>query len=289
MTAQGPRKAGILGWPVAHSLSPHIHRYWLNRYGLPGTYDLLPVSPEDFHARVRSLQADGYRGANVTVPHKVAAFEAVDEATDLARRIGAVNTLYYEGSRLIGTNSDASGFLENLRQGARNWSIGTGPAVVLGAGGAARAVLVALQEAGCPALVLLNRTRQKAEALAGALGPGIEVLDWSERATALAGANLLVNTTALGMSGQPPLEIELDALPRAALVNDIVYRPLETPLLAAARRRGHQVVDGLGMLLHQARPGFRKWFGPLPDPHEANPDAPEVTAELHALVLKAAR
>ncbi len=273
-----PPKAGVMGWPVEHSLSPHIHRYWLGRYGIAGDYLLIPVPPEDFVETARGLARDGFVGANVTVPHKLAAFEAADEVSAVARRIGAVNTLYYRDGRLIGTNTDGTGFLENLRQGAPGWDPGAGPAVVLGAGGAARAVAVALLEAGVPELRLLNRTRARAEALADALGGPITVADWAARSETLAGAALLVNTTSLGMVGQGPLELALEALPRRALVNDIVYRPLETDLLARARARGNPVVDGLGMLLHQARPGFELWFG----------RAPEVTEELRQLVLEAA-
>ena len=271
-------KAGVIGWPVEHSLSPLIHRYWLRRYNIEGEYLLLPIAPEDIQKRLRHLRRDGFCGANVTVPHKRAALEAADRVSDTARRIGAVNTLYFEGDALVGTNSDAAGFMENLRRGALNWEPAAGPAVVLGAGGAARAVAVALLDAGVPRIRLLNRTRTRAEALAEDLDGAIEVLDWSQRDACLEGAGLLVNTSSLGMLDQPPLEIDLAALPREALVTDIVYRPLETGLLASARAHGNPLVDGLGMLLHQARPGFAHWFG----------REPEVTDELRALVLEAA-
>ena len=271
----GGRKAGVMGWPVAQSLSPRIHGYWLRHYGIEGDYILIPVEPADFHDKVRGLSAEGFCGANVTIPHKVAAFEAVDRATDLAKRIRAVNTLYFEAGELVGTNTDGYGFLENLVQGAPDWKADAGPAVVLGAGGAARAVVVALLDAGAPEVRLTNRTRAKAEALQSEFGNKVTLVDWAEREQALAGANLLANSTALGMTGQAPLELRLDELPSGALVNDIVFKPLETPLLAAARTRGNRVVDGLGMLLHQARPGFALWFG----------REPEVTAELRAAVL----
>lgn len=271
-------KAGVIGWPVEHSLSPLIHRYWLRRYGIAGEYLLLPVPPEDIRKRLLNLGRDGFCGANVTVPHKRAALEAADRVSGTARRIGAVNTLYFEGGALVGTNSDADGFMENLRQGALNWDPAAAPAVLIGAGGAARAVTVALLDAGVPQIRLLNRTRTHAEALANDLGGPIEVLDWPQRDACLEGAGLLVNASSLGMVGQPPLALALDGLPRDALVTDIVYRPLETGLLAAARARGNPWVDGLGMLLHQARPGFAHWFG----------REPEVTGELRALVLEAA-
>ncbi len=277
MSPQTPsRKSGLLGWPVAHSLSPRIHRYWLSHYGIDGQYLLIPVPPEAFHDKVRNLRHDGFCGANVTVPHKVAALAAVDRLSPEARRIGAVNTLHFEGETLVGSNSDGEGFYENLRANAPDWDPKAGFAVVLGAGGAARAVAVALIDAGVPELRLINRTRARAEALREDLEGDISVHGWQDRDAALECANLLVNTTSLGMSGQPPLHLRLDALPVEALVNDIVYKPLETGLLAAARARGNPVVDGLGMLLHQARPGFRLWF------HRD----PEVTAELRAAVLE---
>lgn len=271
------RLAGVLGWPVAHSRSPRLHGHWLQHYGIDGAYVPLPVRPERFEAAVRALLDLGFRGANVTIPHKEAALALCDAVTPLARRIGSVNTLVFRDGRIEGDSSDGFGFLENLRQEAPDWRAGAGPAVVLGAGGAARAVIAALLDAGAPAVRLLNRTRTRAEALAEALGGVVEVLDWGAWEPALGGAGLLVNTTSLGMSGQPPLEIELAALPPRTLVNDIVYVPLETPLLAVARARGNPVVDGLGMLLHQARPGFEAWFGLLP----------EVTPALRRAVLEA--
>ena len=272
------RKAGVIGWPVAHSLSPVIHRYWLRKYGIEGDYDLIPVSPEKAEGVIRNLTGLGYCGANVTIPHKLTALRVADRATDRARRIGAVNTLFYGDGLLIGDNSDAEGFLRNLTATGPGWSIEDGTAVVLGAGGASRAVIVALSDAGVRSIRLLNRTRERAEELQH-LAPGITtVVDWEDRSSTLVGASLLVNATSLGMVGNPPLEIDLARLPTDAVVNDIVYRPLETSLLAAARSRGNRVVDGLGMLLYQACPGFRVWFG-----HE-----PEVTDELRQMVLEAA-
>jgi len=270
------RLAGVLGWPVGHSKSPRLHGYWLERHGIDGAYMPLPVAPVDFADAVRALARLHFRGANVTVPHKEAALTVCDEADDHAHRLGAVNTLVFANGRIQGSNTDGVGFLNNLRQGAPDWRPEAGPAVVLGAGGAARAVVVALLDAGAPEIRLVNRTRAKAEAIASHLGGPIRVADWGDWARALTGAGLLVNTTSLGMTGQPPLAIDLGPLPDAAVVNDIVYQPLETPLLAQAARRGNPVVDGLGMLLHQAVPGFEAWFGVRP----------EVTDELRRFVLQ---
>ena len=277
-TRKAALRAGVIGWPVAHSLSPEIHRYWLRRYGIEGAYDPIAVAPADIEGFLADLRGHGYCGANVTVPYKVHALRAAKRVTETARRIGAVNTLYFENGALVGTNTDAEGFYRNLQAVAPDWSATRGPAVVLGAGGAARAVVVALADAGAPAIRLINRTREKAEALRELAPDVMQVVDWEARESALSGAGLLVNTTSLGMVGQPPLTIDLERLPREALVYDIVYRPLETDLLAMARARGNKVVEGLGMLLFQARPGFRLWFG----------CEPEVTDELRRIVLKAA-
>ncbi len=271
-------RAGVIGWPVDHSRSPKLHGFWLAQYGLSGRYDKLPVPPEDVGAFLEALPKEpGFRGVNVTLPNKVAVLPYLAEVDPVARRIGAVNTIVVrpDGS-LQGSNTDAFGFLASLRADApKMWRAANGPAVVLGAGGASRAIIVALLDAGTPELRLTNRSREKAEALAAEFGNRLQVVDWDDRATALAGAGLLVNTTSLGMGGQPDLDLPLDDLPVTALVNDIVYTPLETGLLAAARARGNPVVDGLGMLLHQGRPGFEAWFGV----------APEVTPELRAAVL----
>ncbi len=270
------RLAGVMGWPVGHSKSPRLHGWWLNHYGIDGAYIPLGVPPERFEQAVRALPALGFAGCNVTVPHKEAALRAMDHLSPEARRIGAVNTVVVrpDGS-LEGRNTDGFGFLANLRQGCPSWQPSAGPALVLGAGGAARAVIVALLDAGVPELRLTNRTRARAEDLAAELGGPITVVDWDERTAALEGCDLLANTTSLGMTGQPPLEMALGPLPAGALVTDIVYAPLMTSLLTAAAARGNPVVDGLGMLLHQARPGFEAWFGRLP----------EVTDELRAFVL----
>jgi shikimate dehydrogenase len=270
-------RAGVMGWPVAHSRSPVLHGYWLKQYGIDGSYERLPVAPEALEQAFRDLPAHGFAGCNLTIPHKERALGLVDRLDASARRIGAVNTVIVAADgTLDGGNTDAFGFHANLVATAPGWTAAAGPAIVLGAGGGARAVVAALIDNGAPEVRLLNRHRGRAEDVAAALGRPVSVLPWERRAAALADASLLVNTTSLGMAGQPPLEIALDALPRSAVVNDIVYVPLETPLLAAARARGNRVVDGLGMLLHQARPGFAAWFGV----------EPEVTPALRAHVLQ---
>jgi shikimate dehydrogenase len=269
------RAAGVIGWPVAHSRSPKLHGYWLQHYGVAGAYLPLPVQPGRLPEALRGLSALGFAGCNVTVPHKEAALALADQADAVARRIGAANLLVVrpDGS-LHAANTDGYGFLANLAERHQGWRADAGPAVVLGAGGSARAVVAALCDTGAPDVRLLNRTRDRAEALAAAIGGPIRVLDWNFRARALNGAALLVNTTTQGMQGQPPLDLDLSALPTEAVVTDLVYVPLETPLLAAARARGNPAVDGLGMLLHQAVPSFEAWFTVRP----------EVTAELRALI-----
>jgi shikimate dehydrogenase len=258
--------AGVMGWPVWHSRSPRLHGYWIERCGVDGTYVPLAVPPAHFPQALRMLALMGFRGVNVTVPHKEAALAAVDTIDAAARRIGAVNTVMMEADgTLRGTNTDGVGFLEHLKASSPAWSPAAGPAVVIGAGGAARAVIVALQDAGVREIRLVNRTRERAEQLAMALNGALGVLPWVARNRALDGAALVVNTTTLGMSGQPALEIELDALPAGACVFDCVYSPLETALLAQARAKGFVAVHGLGMLIHQARAGFAAWFGVEPE------------------------
>ncbi|MEK0085367.1 shikimate dehydrogenase [Benzoatithermus flavus] len=268
------RLAGVMGWPVGHSLSPRLHGHWFERYRIDGTYVPLPVRPEDVALAFQALPRLGFLGWNVTVPHKEAAFRLVDEHDPAAARIGAVNTVLVQpDGRLLGLNTDGAGFLAHLRATAPSWTPAAGPVALLGAGGAARGIAVALLEAGVPSLRLTNRTPERAAALAeelARLGRGVELLPWAAREGAfLEGAALLVNATSLGMAGQPPLELSLTVLPRAAVVADIVYVPLETALLRAARRRGHVAVDGLGMLLHQAVPGFSHWGGVVPVVDEA--------------------
>jgi len=270
------RLAGVMGWPVAHSLSPRLHGYWLQHYGIDGAYVPLPVRPERLGSALRALPDLGFAGCNLTVPHKEAALGALDEVAEDARRIGAVNTILVraDGS-LYGWNTDIEGFAQSLIAALPEWSIAGKHAVVLGAGGAARAVVAAVQNLGAEEVVILNRTRERAEALATDLGEAIRPLSWERRSEALSQAALLINTTTLGMLGKPPLSIDLAPLPTDAVVADIVYAPLETPLLAEARLRGHRIVDGLGMLLYQAVPGFEAWFG----------RRPEVTPALRDFVL----
>jgi shikimate dehydrogenase len=271
------RLAGVMGWPVEHSLSPRLHGYWLEHHRIDGAYVPLAVAPEDLPTALMALPALGFRGVNLTLPHKEQALELCQEVDDLARRIGAVNTIVVRAGKLVGSNSDAFGFLENLKHGAPDWRADAAAAVVLGAGGASRAVVAALADAGTPEVRIVNRTRERAEALAASLGGAITVHGWDQRQAALREAGLLVNTTTLGMAGQAPLDLDLGGLPPDALVTDIVYSPLMTPLLEAARVRGNPLVDGLGMLLHQARPGFEAWFG----------IRPEVTPALREFVLSA--
>ena len=267
--------AGVMGWPVAHSRSPAIHGHWIRQYDLRGAYVLLPVQPERLVDAVRGLGALGFAGCNLTIPHKVAAMSLVDRVEPLARRIGAINTLVVEpDGTLSGRNTDAYGYIQSLLEAKPDWRADAGPVVVLGAGGAARAILVALIERGARDIRLCNRSLDKAQDLANELGAPIQAVAWDQREAALEGAALLVNTTSLGMKGQPPLDLALEALPRQALVSDIIYVPLQTPLLAAAQARGNPTVNGLGMLLHQARPAFEAWFGVLP----------QVTPELRRLV-----
>jgi shikimate dehydrogenase len=272
---QAFRAACVIGWPVAHSRSPLLHGHWLARHGIRGAYLPLAVQPGRMEAALRGLSALGFAGGNVTVPHKEAALAVVDQADALARRIGAVNLVVVQpDGSLHGANTDAYGFLANLREQAPGWRAEAGPVVVLGAGGSARAVLAALGDAGVPEIRLVNRTQDRAKGLASSLGRAISVVAWDDRAAALAGATLLVNTTTQGMHGQPALDLDLSSLPAGAVVTDLVYVPLETPLLAAARARGNPVVDGLGMLLHQAVPSFEAWFGVRPS----------VTPDLRALI-----
>ncbi len=270
------RLAGVLGWPVEHSRSPRLHGYWLDHYRIDGAYLPLAVRPSDLQMALRALPALGFAGANLTIPHKEAALNLVDDVDSVATRIGAINTVtVIRDGRLHGSNTDGFGFMENLRTVAPGWNAAAGPAAVLGAGGAARAVVVALLDAGVRDLRLVNRTRARAEALAEVGGARINVFDWQDIEQALDGAILLVNTTSLGMAGQRGLDISLATLARDAAVYDIVYVPLKTDLLARAEAGGFTAIDGLGMLLHQACPGFEAWFG----------RRPAVTEALRAFVL----
>jgi shikimate dehydrogenase len=263
------KRACVVGWPVAHSRSPLIHGYWLARHGIEGSYTRVAVKPEDGAEFLRSLRAQGYVGCNVTIPHKETAFAVADETLAAARVAGAANTLWYEGDRLTADNTDGAGFVSNVRATVPEFVFAGAVVSLLGAGGSARGIVHALLDAGASEIRLFNRTRPRADALAGAFGPKVKAFHWGERDDRLHGASLLVNTTPLGMSSTGPLAMRLDALDRNSVVADIVYVPLETPLLAAARKRGLATVDGLGMLLHQAVPGFERWFGVRPEVTEA--------------------
>jgi len=272
------RVAGVIGWPITHSLSPRLQNCWLDRYGIDGAYVPLGVRPEDAEAAMRMLPRLGFAGFNVTAPHKQAAYLIVDERTPLAARMGAVNTVIIDAQgRMTGDNTDGYGYIESLRQTVPDWRGNEGPAVVIGAGGGARGVVAALLDSGTPELRLINRNQARAEVLAEELGGPITVVPWDGRHAALEGAAFLVNVSSAGMIGNPPLDLDLAKLPMAAVVSDIVYVPLETPLLKQARARGNPTVDGIGMLLHQARPGFRAWFGV----------DPAVDDDLRSFVLKA--
>ena len=258
--------AGVMGWPVAHSRSPLIHNHWIAEYGLSGAYVLLPVRPDRLEAALRGLPALGFAGCNLTIPHKVEAMRWLDTVDAQAQRIGAVNTVVVaEDGTLRGHNTDAFGFIESLHQAQAQWRADAGPAYVIGAGGAARAVLCALLDDGVPSIRLCNRSGDKAHDMAQEFGPRVQAVPWEQRHAALEGVNVLVNTTNQGMHGQDALDLLLDDLPADALVTDIIYVPLQTPLLAAAQARGNPTVHGLGMLLHQARPAFEAWFGVRPE------------------------
>ncbi len=258
--------AGVMGWPIAHSRSPVIHGHWIEQLGLRGSYVPLAVNPVHLPEALQGLAALGFAGCNLTLPHKVDALTCIQELDDVARQIGAVNTVVVKADgSLRGTNTDAFGYIQSLREAQPDWQAASRPAVVLGAGGAARAIVWALADAGVKEIRLLNRSPDKANAMATELGAPVKALDWQDRHQALADAGLLVNTTTQGMQGQPALDIDLSALPASAVVSDIVYTPLETDLLRRAKQRGNPVVNGLGMLLHQARPGFAAWFGVMPE------------------------
>lgn len=269
--------AGIMGMPVLQSRSPLLHNYWIAKYGLKAAYGHFPVQSDKLEAAVRGLSALGLAGCNITIPHKVRAIQWMDWVDPLARRMGAINCIVVQADgALHGFNFDGYGYIQSLRDVKPDWRADTGPVVVLGAGGAARAVVLSLADLGAKEIRLINRTKDKALALANGLENVVKVLDWDARHEALDGAALLINTTNQGMYDQPALDLHLDALPVTALVSDAVYIPLETPLLKAARLRGHTTVNGLGMLLNQARPAFQAWFGVMP----------EITPELQQLVLK---
>ena len=270
--------AGVIGQPIGHSRSPVLHGHWLKRYGINGFYIPMEVAQVDLARVIEALPKMGFVGVNVTIPHKEAVLHLADVVSDRAALMGAANTLQFrKDGKLHADNTDGYGFLENLRQGAPGWRADASPAAVFGAGGASRAIIASLLEAGCPEIRLSNRTKTRAEALRSEFGTRIEVVDWVQAGNMLDGALTVVNTTSLGMVGKPEFRIPLDALSPRAVVTDLVYTPLETPFLAYSRKNGCTVVDGLGMLLHQAAPGFERWFGVRP----------EVDDELRQAVLAA--
>ena len=273
-TLPGAPRAGVCGWPVAHSRSPMIHGYWLRTLGIAGAYQRFAIPPEDFAAFAASIRAGELAGANVTTPHKEAAFAACDRLSTAAKASGAVNTLWREDGALCGDNTDIAGFLDSLDAEAPAWRMTARSAVILGAGGAARAIVCALVSRGLERIVVVNRTAERAEALAHHFPGKTSAASWRDLPQRLAETDLLVNTTTLGMAGQAAVDLDLAPLRSAAVVADIVYVPLATRLIEAARARGLRAVGGLGMLLHQAAPGFERWFGARPT----------VTAELRALV-----
>ena len=268
------KRAGVIGWPVSHSRSPLIHGHWLQRYGVDGTYERHPVEPRDVTDFLRTLRDRGFAGCNVTLPHKEAAFAVASETLPAARAAGAANTLWFEAGRLVADNTDSAGFMNSLAAAFPALQLAGATVSVLGAGGAARGIVFALLEGGVGEVRIFNRTYDRAQAVAATFGPSVKPYDWRDRADCSRDTALLVNATSLGMKGAGPLDMDVSVLDSKCVVADIVYVPLETPLLAAARARGLAAVDGLGMLLHQAVPGFEKWFGVRP----------EVTAELRALI-----
>lgn len=268
------KKACVIGWPISHSRSPLIHNYWLKQYGISGRYDRVAVKPEELQDFMATLIANGLEGCNVTIPHKEAAFKLVTPADETTRRLGVVNTVFHHDGNLFGTSTDGEGFLNNAIQTVPELALANSCITILGAGGAAMAIIGALLDAGCGEIRLLNRTRERAELLRTKFSQRIVPIDWERRDNALQDCDLLVNTTALGMTGQQPLQINLAKLNETAVVADIVYSPLETDLLRQARERGNRTVGGLGMLLHQAVRGFELWFG----------IRPRVTKELYDIV-----
>lgn len=269
--------AGVMGMPVFQSRSPILHNYWIRKYGLRGAYGHFPVQVENIEAAIRGLSALGIAGCNITQPHKLMAMKLMDKLSPMAERIGAINCIVVQpDGALHGFNNDGFGYIQSLKDIQPHWRADAGPITVLGCGGGARAVVISLLDEGAQEIRLINRTRAKAEELSAANPAVVKVFDWSERHAALDGAAMLVNTTNQGMYGQPALDIQLDALPTSALVSDLIYIPLETPLLAAARTRGNVTTNGLGMLLNQAIPAFEAWFGVKP----------EITDELRQAILE---
>ena len=265
MSTQSIPLAGVVGDPIAHSKSPRLHGHWLKRYGIEGQYVPLHVAESDLETVIRALPKMGFVGINVTIPHKISVMSLADQVSDRAILIGAANTLTFRpDGKILADNTDGHGFMANLKDHAPEWDPKSGPVAVFGAGGAARAVIVALADAGVPEIFLSNRTRPKAEALKAEFGTRVQVVDWVQAGNMLEDAKAVVNTTSLGMVGKLELRVPLDGMKEGTIVNDLVYTPLETPLLKHAKDNGCLAVDGLGMLLHQAAPGFERWFGQTP-------------------------
>ncbi len=262
--------AGVIGHPIAHSKSPQLHGHWLKTHGLPGFYVPMDVGADDITNVIKTLPKMGFVGVNITVPHKVKVMDLADLVTDRASLIGAANTLIFRrDGKLHADNTDGYGFIQNLRQGAPSWNPKAGPAAVLGAGGAARAVVASLLEVGVPEIMIANRTRVRAEALQSDFGKRVRVVDWVQAGNMIEDAATVVNTTSLGMLSKPELRVPLDGLQKSTVVTDLVYNPLKTRLLQEAEDVGCVTVDGLGMLLHQAVPAFERWFGVRPDVDDA--------------------
>lgn len=269
--------AAVIGHPIAHSKSPLLHGHWLKTYDISGHYIPMDVAPDDLETVLRTMHKMGFVGANVTIPHKTRAMEIADQVTDRATLIGAANTLiFHEDGKILADNTDGYGFIQNLRQSAPDWDPAAGPAVVLGAGGAARAVVASLLDVGVPEIYISNRTRVRAEQLRDDFGARLKVVEWVQAGEVMEDGATIVNTTSLGMTGKPELKVSLEGLRPGSLVTDLVYTPLRTPFLDEAQARGCVTVDGLGMLLHQAAPGFERWFGPRPD----------VTEDLRRVMLR---
>jgi shikimate dehydrogenase len=268
--------AGVMGWPIAQSRSPVMHNYWIEKYKLNGRYVPLAVKPERLADAIRGLSALGFRGCNLTMPHKQYAMTMIDSLTDTAKRIGAVNCIVVgDDGKMSGTNNDGNGYVMSVQEVAPQWKPSDGPIAILGAGGAARAIIVAMLERGANEIRLINRTFEKAERIAKQFGTAIRPITWDRRSDAIRDVALLTNATNQGMAGNPALDISLDKLSQQTLVSDLIYVPPETPFLAAAKARGNVTINGLGMLLHQARPAFQAWFGVMP----------EVTADLRATIM----
>lgn len=258
--------AGVIGWPVSHSRSPIIHNHWVHQYGLAGCYGLFPVAPGNLEKALQGIRALGIAGCNITIPYKIEAMKFMDWIDPLAERIGAINTVVVQANgELHGFNTDGFGYVQSLRDANPQWRADLGPVVIVGAGGAARSIIVSMINEGARDIRIINRTMSKAQDLAEEFGNTVNAVDWADRHNVLNDAALLTNTTSQGMVNEPALDLNIRQLPKSALVSDVIYAPLETPLLTQAKKQGNTTVNGLGMLIHQARPAFHAWFGVMPD------------------------